>query len=159
MIAHPLNLLLAVEPIRIVLPGEGAATAVPPAGATTPLIWWLGVATFAALFSIGLALLIHDHMTRRLMDPRDRVFERLARAMKLRHEESASLRHLAEALGAHPVALLISRGAFDRALEVGRGSADEVQTTTTDPGYSLPAIEALRRRLFPDPQTSPSGAG
>jgi hypothetical protein len=127
--------ILGVDPVRVIEP-VGAQS-----GHTTdPALWaWIAAAVIAVAMVVALGVVataaLSAYRRVRTLAPEEDAFRSVCKAMRIPPAEWATIRVLAERIDAAPVALLLSRTAFDRA--VGPRSAAE-------PG----AVAAVRSRAF-----------
>lgn len=138
MTVHSLSspVVLALEPVRIL---EPAVEQVQAQGPGTPLWIWIAgaVAVLALIVALGVfaTAMITAYRRVRALHPAEDAFRSVCKALRIPPAEWPAIRTLAAKIDAAPVAILISRSAFDRAL----GSR-----APTD------AIATLRSRVFGD---------
>jgi hypothetical protein len=115
----------------------------PPAeAASDPWSMVLWIAASVLVLSVSAAVSIMAWRGRWRDPPLTRAANTLASALGLRSDAKATLRRLAEALGAEPVALLLSESAFERAaaaLETKLGALNQRDKA---------AVLALRAHVF-----------
>lgn len=130
-------LVLAIEPIRLAT-GDG-----PPASGAADWTDWilpgLGVLAVAAVLLGATAHLIARIGLDR--DPGERAFRAFARKLRLKRPQRAIVRSLAAVVEAPPVALLLCRGVFVRAI----GLREEAGQT--DPAERSRLLE-LEHKVF-----------
>ncbi len=119
------GLLLSVDRVTLVEPG----------GPWLSAEGWIWLAFFGlACIAVGGFVSIQAWRDRKATSPEERAFRALVRLFALGRREIGTLRSLAATAGIAEVALVLSEGAFDRA--VGH--------------ENRPELQELRRRLFPD---------
>lgn len=138
MIAHLVtsSVVLALEPVRILEPAVEQAQS---QGAGTPMWVWIAGAVVALALIVALGVfataLITAYRRMRALHPAEDAFRSVCKALRIPPAEWPTIRTLAAKIDAAPVAILISRSAFDRALG-SRAPTDAVAT--------------LRARVFGD---------
>ena len=131
--------VLSVEPIHVAAPAVEQAAA---SGASTGFPWMLaitivvGIATLVALGVVAIGAAAAFRRIRAL-HPEEQAFRALCKAMRIPPAVWPELRALAKRIDAEPVALLVSRTAFDRA-------------TGPRPSDLAPTLIPVRSRLFGD---------
>jgi len=135
---------LGVDPIRIATPGAAQGTA----PSSTPFPWiTVGAIIVGIAVTIALGVLvvasIGAYRRIRALHPHEQAFRGVCRTLRIPPALWPELRALARKIDAAPVALLISRTAFERAVGTGSRSAE-----------LSPALDSIRSRLFGDDPAS-----
>ena len=129
-------MVIAFEPVRILEPAVEQAQA---QDTGTPMWVWIAGAVVALALIVALGVLATAMITAyrrvRALHPAEDAFRSVCKALRIPPADWPAIRTLAAKIDAAPVAILISRSAFDRAL----GSR-----APTD------AIATLRSRIFGD---------
>jgi hypothetical protein len=130
-------LTLGVDPVRVIEPVTDRAS-----NGTDPAMWaWIAGAVVAVAMVVALGVVataaLATYRRVRALAPEEDAFRSMCKAMRIPPAEWATIRVLAQRIDAAPVALLLSRSAFDRA--VGPRSPGE-------PG----AVASVRSRAFGD---------
>lgn len=138
-------LALGVEPIRVVAPVAENAAAVSTATGF-PWVMAVGIVVgIAALVALGVLAIggISAYRRIRALHPEEQAFRAVCRTLRIPPTIWPEIRSLAKRIDAEPVALLISKTAFDRAIATGTRASE-----------SSPGLASVRTRLFGDDHAS-----